>query len=164
MSDADGTHKKLADAFASFEQSLRETLEAEARGSVDEAVKRLSMTSGPFRVSDIQVDVTIRNLSLEATSGPAERKRSSGVRKPAAKPRPRNTTGTRGRPPGAVRASILNAFGDSGAELDTGALRAALADDGVKTSAGNLHQQLRRLVLGGELERSGRGLYRRHRG
>jgi hypothetical protein len=152
------THRKLTEAFASFETSLREVLTHEARRSVDGAIERLSLRSGPYRVSDVQVDVLIRTLSVESVHAesepPPRRKR---VRAPAPK-----RTAARGRPPGPLRTALLAAFSVADGDLDTQVVRELLDERGVQCSADNLHQQLRRLVAAGEIERAGRGLYRRH--
>lgn len=152
------TAKRLADALASFEESLRAVLESEARESVEEAIGRLSVTTGPFRVSGVEVDVVIRNLSLEANHEAAA---APARRKPAARKAPKRRANGQGRPPGALRTGLLEIFGDDAREIDTSDLPALLAARGVKATPANLHQQLRRLVAGGHLVRSGRGRYRR---
>lgn len=66
----------------------------------------------------------------------------------------------RGRPPGAVRQGVLAAI-QPDRDVHVDEIRTALKTQGVDCSADNLHQQLRRLVGGGLLERVERGKYRR---
>jgi hypothetical protein len=157
-------HRRLAQAFESFEASLQELLTTEARASVDQALERLSLATGPFRINDVQVDVVVRSLSVEAApahAGTAPRPRRKS------RPRPARKAGAKargaGRPPGPLRSALVETFTATDAELDTQAVRASLDARGVKATNDNLHQQLRRLVTAGVLERSGRGRYRRAR-
>lgn len=159
------THKKIENAVRLFEESLRDLLASEAQESVDGAVRRLSRSTGPFRISGVEVDVVIRNLKLEAVGdhdrgGPETRRR----KRPAARKRkPKAPAGrsSRGRPPGPVRSALLETFAGSDGEMSVADLRAALRDRKVKSTDENLHQQLRRLAQAGEIERAGRGQYRR---
>jgi hypothetical protein len=154
------THRRLAEAFESFEASLQELLASEARASVSAALDRLSHTTGPFRINDVEVDVVIRGLSVEAasehTTERPRRKRRPAIKR-AAKPR------AAGRPPGPLRSALVDTFATADGELDTQAVRALLDARGVKSSSDNLHQQLRRLVAAGVIERAGRGRYQRAR-
>jgi hypothetical protein len=155
------THRRLAEAFESFEASLQELLASEARASVSAALDRLSHTTGPFRINDVEVDVVIRGLSVEAATAHTPerterpRRKRPPARKRAAKPR------AAGRPPGPLRSALVDTFATADGELDTQAVRALLDARGVKSSSDNLHQQLRRLVAAGVIERAGRGRYRR---
>jgi hypothetical protein len=157
-------HKRLADAFRTFEESLQQLLVQEARSSVDGALERLSVTTGPFRINDVEVDVVIRNLSVEAVpdhTGASPRPRRRPKRAAAPRRRAAKSPGRAGRPPGALRTALIETFSGTDAELDTDGIRAELDTRGVKASRDNLHQQLRRLVAAGILQRSGRGRYRR---
>ena len=156
-------HRRLTEAFESFEASLRDLLTTQARESVDQALDKLSLRTGPFRINDVQVDVVIRGLNVEATQehgkGVSRRYPEPGRKRSTKRARSRRSTV--GRPPGALRSALIDIFADTESELDTDALRAVLDARGVKTSTDNLHQQLRRLVTAGILERVGRGRYRR---
>jgi hypothetical protein len=164
--------RELSAAFAAFTESLKAALTAEAQRSVDGAIERLSLTAGPFRVQDIELEVVIRNVSVTtqaaAESGAREArpaatkpaaKRRSAARRSGAKSGARTGTRGRGRPVGALRRAILEEFADADARLTLDDLRDRLAKRDVKSSDDNLHQQLRRLVTAGELSRVGRGVY-----
>jgi hypothetical protein len=158
--------RRVAEAFRSFETSLREMLAAEARESVNQTLERLSVSAGPFRVEDVQVEVVIRGLRVEAAQDHDRAPTPRRVRKaaaPARRSNPRNSAPRKpsGRPPGALRSTLLETFEQTEGELNTDALRKVLDARGVTASTDNLHQQLRRLVTAGLLERSGRGRYRR---
>lgn len=155
--------ERLIDAFSSFERTLQDMLTAEARRSVDGAIQRLSATSGPFKLNGVDVEVVIRGMSVEAAT-PAERgsKRTakSAARKPKARARAKRASSGRGRPQGALRGAILEAFKSPEDDLSTGELREHLQRRQMEASDDNLHQHLRRLVQAEELKRSGRGRYR----
>ncbi len=158
--------KKLSQTFQSFESTLREMLTDEARRSIDGTLERLAHAQGPFRVHRVEVDVVIRHLSVEgaqrADGAPARSRRATAARsRPGRRPASAKRSGTRGRPPGALRTALLEAFESGESELTTDALREHLDARGVKTNADNLHQHLRRLVQAGELQRTRRGVYRR---
>src|SRR6476620_7713542 len=99
--------RELSDAFATFTETLKAALTADAQRSVDGAIERLSLTAGPLRVQDIELEVVIRNVSV--TTQAAEtggRDARPAASKPAAKRRPARRrprgksaggTGTRGR-------------------------------------------------------------------
>lgn len=66
----------------------------------------------------------------------------------------------RGRRPGAVRTGVLVALRDvEGRTVDLEAVKRHLAQQGVRTTEGNLHQQMRRLTAAGLVARAGRGHY-----
>lgn len=149
--------RKLGQAFEAFESTLREMLTEEARRSVDGTIERLSRSEGPFRLRKLEVEVVIRSLKVEAAH------RDSGRARPAVQSRrkaPKRGSQGRGRPPGALRTAILDAF-SGGASMSTEELRHHLDAHKVQAKPDNLHQQLRRLVKAGELDRIGRGMYRR---
>lgn len=151
----DGT-ASLPAAFEAFEAALRASLEDEARRSVDAALKRLAHEAGPYKVNAVEVDVTIHGLNV--TLGTDARKA-----RPAAPKRVRRSASTgkaRGRPPGALRAALLKLFATTDAFMDTAEVRRHLVEMRVETTDANLHQQLRRLVTAGVIERVGRGVYR----
>jgi hypothetical protein len=153
VENARGPHaQQLADAFSAFEERLRTVFAAEARQAVDAAAARMATTDGAFRIADIEIDVVISALTVE-----------SGSRRGPAKPRARRAPrkGARGRPPGALRGAIVDAFSEDGTQRTIDEVRAYLDRVNLQASTDNLHQHLRRLVQAGELERSGRGLYRR---
>ncbi len=151
-SDDSRVQKQLTEAFDAFERTLCKMLTEEARRSVDGTIKRLSHADGPFRVRGVEVEVVIRNLRIEAAR-PRRRARS-----PASG---RSTGAGRGRPPGALRTAILDAFSSGDHDVSTDDIRGHLQARKVKANADNLHQHLRRLVQAGELDRTGRGVYRR---
>jgi hypothetical protein len=156
--------RRLAEAFESFEASLREMLAEQARDSVNQTLERLSVNAGPFRIDDEQVDVVIRSLRVEAAAdhdaAPPRRRTRKAAPRRRRKPKPAARKGA-GRPPGALRTALLETFEQTDGELDTDALRKVLDSRGITASTDNLHQQLRRLLTAGVLERSGRGRYRR---
>lgn len=159
----DRRSNEIEDVLAAFEKALREALEDGARESAAAMLDTLSVGGGPFVVSDVEFDVVIRNLTVKAAAASTSHKESTRARKRPARSRAAVSAGPAkpGRKPGPVRSAILDVFSEGGAELDTAALRRGLDERGVVTSADNLHQQLRRLVTAGELERKGRGLYQR---
>jgi hypothetical protein len=138
--------RQVDETFEAFRRSLQAMLAAEARMHVREAVARMEGRPGGFRIEDIDVEVVIRDLKLTAGTAPP---RDAG----AARRR-------RGGGTSAVRQALLAAFTET-EELDTPRLRAILDQRGIDASVDNVHQQLRRLVQSGELERVGRGAYRR---
>lgn len=164
MTSPDGgsdVEQKLGQAFEAFECTLREMLTEEARRSVDGTIERLSHVEGPFRLRGVEVEVVIRSLSVEtADHGESRARPRPQGRRSASKSR----TQSRGRPPGALRTAILDAFGAEDASLSTDDLRGHLRAREVEAKPDNLHQQLRRLVQAGELDRTGRGTYRRAAG
>jgi hypothetical protein len=151
------TQRQLAAAFVAFEETLRAALTTEARSAVEAAIARLKVNEGPFRVLDIEVDLVIRSMTLEAGGRPPAKPRAA--RAPAG--RSRRPSASRGRPPGAIRTAIVGAFADSTTPLSVDTVRDQLGKRGLDASSDNLHQHLRRLVKSGELERAGRGIYRR---
>ena len=75
--------RRLNDAFTSFTDSLRELLTAEARRSVDGAIERLTVSTGPLRLQDVDVEIVIRNLNISATDAEgAMQAAGAGTRKP----------------------------------------------------------------------------------
>ncbi|MEA2168165.1 MAG: hypothetical protein QOF76_1465 [Solirubrobacteraceae bacterium] len=142
--------REVEDAFGAFEATLREHLTAEARRAVEQALVKLARSPGPFRAIGADVEVKLKALKLEAT--PA--KRSRATRRPGTSP-------GRGRPPGALRNALLDAFSDPTATKHVEELRDHVEGNGLTITTDNLHQHLRRLVLAGELERAGRGVYKR---
>ena len=146
------TEEQLNRALAAFEAALREAVRDEAARSVDGVINRLS--AGPFRVKAVEFDVVIHNLTLETESGRPSKRRPS----PAAPSGPKRRGG---RPPGALRSTLLQIFSETSEPFDVDALREALAQRGVQPTDDNLYQQLRRLVQAGECARAGRGRYQR---
>jgi hypothetical protein len=152
-----GPHtRQLADAFNAFEEGLRLVFAAEARQAVEAAAARMAAGDGTFRIADIQIDVVISSLTVESGAG----KPTTPKRRPT---RSASRSGAPGRPPGALRSAIVDAFADDRAQLTIDDIRTHLERAKLRASTDNLHQHLRRLVKAGELERSGRGLYRRAR-
>ena len=147
----------LPEAFAAFEAALRASLEEEARRSVAAALKRFEHESGPYKVNAVEVDVVIRdlNVTLGGNTGDTRQAAPKRVRRPKAAAKR-----ALGRPPGALRAALLQLFASPDTELDTAEVRRRLGELNVSTTDANLHQQLRRLVGAGQLERVGRGVYR----
>jgi hypothetical protein len=170
LGKSQGTQQELSDAFGAFEHALRETLIREARHAVDTAVGQLAGRGLEFRIEAIGFDLTINHLRISyggtrgphqgAGSGPSRRAPS---RRAARARTPPSSHAASGRPSGATRAALLDAFAN-GDELSIGAIRSSLEAQGIETSDDNLHQHLRRLVVGGELQRAGRGLYVRRAG
>jgi hypothetical protein len=118
---------------------------------VDHALDKLARSQGPFRALGADVEVKLNNVRIEATP-PKSRGRVA---------RRVGGTGARGRPPGALRNALLDAFEDPKTTLDVEGLRDHVERNGLSITTDNLHQHLRRLVLAGELERAGRGVYKR---
>src|SRR4051812_7761008 len=104
MADDPRDADRINDAFASFTDGLRELLTAEARRSVDGAIERLTHTSGPFRLDDIEVEVVIRNMHISAVGTEEQEeaktvpRRTGGSGATPAKPARRSAG--RGRPAG----------------------------------------------------------------
>lgn len=143
--------QEVQDAFGAFEATLREHLTAEARRAVEQALVKLARTPGPFRALGADVEVHLKKLRLEAT--PVRRSRASR--------RGGTVSPGRGRPPGALRNALLDAFADPVTTMHVEELRDHVEGNGLSITTDNLHQHLRRLVLAGELERAGRGVYKR---
>jgi hypothetical protein len=162
MADDPRDADRINDAFASFTDGLRELLTAEARRSVDGAIERLTQTAGPFRLDGVEVEVVIRNMHISAVEAEEREAAKPAPRRaaPAKATAPRRPGG-RGRPAGELRQAILEEFEHDPAEHDLAAIRDRLAARRVQTTDDNLHQQLRRLVTAGRLERVARGVYRR---
>jgi hypothetical protein len=163
--------QQLNDAFESFKSTLQDLLTAEARRSVDGAIKRISGEAGAFRLDDVTVEVVIKDLKLTNVDArpSASADRGTGAAAPAprarpAKPAARRASGLppkRGRPVGGVRLGVLATFAGVDSDLSTVEIRDRLQASGVKATTDNLHQQLRRLVQAGDLVRTGRGRYAR---
>ncbi len=159
--------QQLNEAFERFRAALTEHLEREARESVNGAMAALGVDDGPFQLQDARIEVVVHDLTLTARDAPvpaATPEKPSSRRKAKAKStgkRSTNAPARRGRTPGPVRAALLALTEEATSALSTEELRTGLASRGVQASADNLHQQLRRLVQSGQLEREGRGLYRR---
>jgi hypothetical protein len=152
----------LREAFDAFRTALQLMLQDEARASVEQAVDRLAGQHDQFTVADVQVEVTVVGLTLQSgDTGPA----SAAGRGRTARPEVSRNAPARPRRRGArggVRQAILDSFGpERNAELTISDVTAAVEARGVTTTTNNLHQQLRRLVQAGELDRAGRGRYRR---
>jgi hypothetical protein len=158
----DRPEDQLREAFGAFRTALQVMLEDEARASVENAVDRLAGQNGQFTVADVEVEVTVVGLTLQSreprqASATSKRRttRTEVSRRAPARARRRGARG-------GVRQAILDAFGgEAGGELTISEVSAAVEALGVTTTTNNLHQQLRRLVQAGELDRAGRGRYRR---
>jgi hypothetical protein len=163
----DQLRAQLADAFGAFRDALQATLQVQAQRSIDAEIERLGREQAgtDFRVLNATVSVQVQDVTV-ASSVPAARPRP----RPAAQSRARRRR-SGGKPAaasgpaasrrrGAVADAVIAAF--SGAsELTVGQLHEHLEASGVESTVNNLHQQLRRLVSAGILERAGRGVYRR---
>jgi hypothetical protein len=160
--------RQLNEAFEAFRMTLQQMLEIEAQRSVDEVLARLRREAGPFRVEGADIQVVVRDLKLvagsagtaaesDARSRPAPRRQ----RRAGAPSRAGRSAGTQRR--GGVREALLGVVEESGKQIDMDGLREALSSRGVEASTANLHQQLRRLTQSGEIERVGRGMYRKAR-
>jgi hypothetical protein len=161
--------QQLNDAFESFKTTLQDLLTAEARRSVDGAIKRITGEAGAFRLDDLTVEVVIKDLKLShfdagATAPSGAEAPTEASRTRAAKPPARRKSALppkRGRPVGGVRLGVLATFAGVDSDLSTVEIRDRLQASGVKATMDNLHQQLRRLVQAGDLVRTGRGRYAR---
>jgi hypothetical protein len=159
--------QQLNDAFESFKTTLQDLLTAEARRSVDGAIRRITGEAGAFRLDDLTVEVIIKDLKLshlDARAAPSSDNGSPAPRARPAKPPARRKSALppkRGRPVGGVRLGVLATFAGVESDLSTVEIRDRLQAAGVKASMDNLHQQLRRLVQAGDLVRTGRGRYAR---
>jgi hypothetical protein len=162
--------RALEDAFAQVRATLTEILTKEAQASVDGTIERLKVDLGQFELRGVDVEVTVRGFELASSGAPgpsAGTSRSKAARKRSAtKKAARKTRDTvrRGRPDGPVRTRLLEVFATEDEPLRVDQLRARLVEGGVEATADNVHQQLRRLVQSGALERAGRGLYRKAAG
>jgi hypothetical protein len=172
LTDPQSLQREVNQAFEAFRESLRHMLEAAARERVETVVSQFSQDGGVFQLTDVEVDVIIRDLTLVAGTDERTPPRTISRRK-LTQPKPRTTRpsragragkAARSRTGGPVRTALLDAFAITGGAIQTYELQRALADRGVDTTVNNLHQQLRRLVQAGEIERAGRGVYRRARG
>jgi hypothetical protein len=151
----------LREAFDAFRTALQLMLQDEARTSVENAVDRLAGQNDEFTVADVEVEVTVVGLTLQSRDvgqASAARQKQIARREAPEKASPGPRRGARG----GVRQAILDSFGSqTDAELTISDVSAAVEARGVTTTTNNLHQQLRRLVQAGDLDRAGRGRYRR---
>jgi hypothetical protein len=160
-----GREHQLDEAFGSFRDALREILTAEAQRSVDGTIQRLSRQVGTFQVEGVDVQVVIRDLRI-ATGDSTHVSPRTPARRPGPAQRPKKRaakpTGRRGggRPVGPVRLALLAAIEADRRDQTVEQLRERLEAQGVAASIANVHQQLRRLVQGGQVVRAGRGVYR----
>src|SRR4051812_28862502 len=122
MADRPGDADRINDAFASFTDSLRDLLTAEARRSVDGAIERLTRTAGPFRLDGVEVEVVIRNMHISAVGPEDTDAPTPAPRRPSAAATPRRTGG-RGRPAGELRQAILEEFEHDSSDLGLDAIR-----------------------------------------
>jgi hypothetical protein len=156
--------KQLRDAFDAFRSALEVMLQDEARASVEKAVDRLAADSDQFTVADVQVEVTVLGLTLQSkdVGGAAQTRPRQATHRATAKAHQPARRNRRPAARGGVREAILAAFVDDPAqEMTVSELGSAVESLGITTTTNNLHQQLRRLVQAGELDRAGRGQYRR---
>lgn len=165
--DLPDTERQLREAFEAFRHALQTMLEDEARASVKRSLARLQGEGGPFSISDAQVEVSITGLTVAAQGSSPPRQRaprsasSSTSRGRGSAPKRRRGATSTGAARGGVREALLASFDKPGAELTIGQLGSRLEATGVKSTANNVHQQLRRLVQAGEIKRTGRGIYTR---
>lgn len=102
-----------------------------------------------------RIDAAIR--AMEGTGSTPQRRSKAAPKRRARKP---SASNGRGRPAGALRVAIYDAFSGDEA-LATDQLREAVEAKGVTATTANLHQSLGRMVSKGELSKVGRGRYKR---
>jgi len=166
VSDQNDLQRQVNATFDAFRQSLQEMLADEARKQVDSTLARLQRDNATFQIEGIKVDVIVSDLTLTTnTAPPSSAAAGSSARRRARSGRPspvrRRGGGGGGKGKRSVREELLAAFPHTTDAYDTAQLGDMLATRGVSASVANIHQQLRRLVMVGELERVGRGRYRR---
>ena len=157
--ESGGNALDIGTAFSSFEEALQQLLTEQAQHSVDQALADVGRTSA-FQIEHAEVEVSIRGLTVSS------RERSLSARAPSprkrlAKRAAKSRSAATGRPAGPVRAALIAALDQAPEAVTAQSLGEQLKRDGVEATTGNLHQQLGRLVKAGEIERAGRGLYRR---
>jgi hypothetical protein len=148
--------QQLQEAFEAFRDALQQLLEEQAQQSVADTLERLAKEGGPFRVQDAHIEVVIRDLTVASGQSAAT---AVAPRRTQAPPRARRSRRA-GQRRGGVKEAMVAAIG-ADEEVGIADFEQRLKKAGVTTSTNNLHQQLRRLVQAGEIERSGRGRYRR---